>query len=282
MQIKPSVAFLSVLALLVAAPAAAAQSSNPGFEEVQKDLKSFGDVSITVGPKSLTVTWQGIEIGAGVSGWLREKVDGLDGNDPDGNVSEEEADLAKDYITNFIQREFNVYSGDSRYNDHLLIDYANPKGAEITQLAVSGLVGPVESEDGIGLSFQAVVGFATRSADVHTVKLDMGRYYFRSVDEEKAASVVGDSTLTIKPATNWAISADTIQPECAHDAYDAESGAMVFTAEDINCFTERSGVLIAFSIAGHDDEGASSIPGFELALMPVALLGAAWALRRRN
>lgn len=282
MRIQPSAVLVGLLALVLAVPSGTAQSSNPGFEDVQRDLKDFGDVTVTVGPKSLTVTWQGIEIGPGISTWLREKVDGLGGDDErDGNVSEDEAEVAKEYVKMFLQREFNIYSGDSRYSGYLLIDYANPKGAEVTQLDVTGLVGPVESDEGIGLGFQAAIGFATRSAEVHTIKLDMGRYYFREVNESKAAEVVGDSTLTIRAASNWAIVADDIQPECAHDAYDAESRAMVFTAEDINCFTGHSGVLLAFSISGRDDEGASTIPGFELALLPIALFGAAWALRRR-
>lgn len=282
MRINLSVALMGVLALVLAAPAGLAQSSSPGFQEVQRDLKDFGDVTVTAGPRSLTVTWQGIEIGPGVSNWLREKVDGLDGEEADGNVSEGEAELAKDYVRMFLQREFSIYSGDSRYSGYLLIDYANPKGADVTQLDVTGLVGPVESEDGIGLGFQTAIGFATRSAEVHTVKLDMGRYYFREVNESKAAEVVGDTTLTVKAGPGWAIVADDIQPECARDVYDEETGAMVFTAEAINCFTGHSGVLLAFSISGRDDEGSSSIPGFELTLLPVALLGAAWTLRRRN
>lgn len=282
MKIKPSVALLSVVALLAAAPAATAQSSAPGFEDVQRDLKDFGDVTVSAGPRSLTVTWEGIEIGPGVSNWVRGMADGADGTEKDGNVSEEEAEVAKQYVVTFLEREFRIYKSDSRLSGYLVIDYSNPEGAQVTSLEVTGLVGPVESEDGMGLSFQAVIGFATRSADVHTVKLNMGRYYFHAVNESKAAEVIGDSTLTIKGATGWSIVEDDIQPECAHDAYDAESGAMVFTAEDINCFTGRSGVLIAFSIAGTDDQGSSSIPGFELALLPLAFLGAAWALRRRQ
>jgi hypothetical protein len=268
---------LGVFAIMLTSTAAA-QGENPGFQDVQEDVKDLGNIELIVGSKALTVSWQGIEIGGNLSKWLREKVDGLDGNDPDGNVSEEEAEAAELLLRQYVQNEFDIYAHDDRFNDYLLIDQSSPTGAKVSQIAASGIEGPVDSDEGIVLSFATVIGFATRNADVHTVKLDMGRYYFRSVDESKAASMVGDFTITVKGAQGWTIS--DVQPDCAAD--NLEEGALIFTSEDLDCFTERTGVLLGFTITGSDGDSAFTLPGFEGIGLVAALGAAGLLLRRRN
>lgn len=273
------VAALGVLGIfmILSATTASAEGENPDFQTVQQDVKDLGNIEIIVGSKAMTVSWQGIEIGTDISSWLREKVDGLDGSDADGNVSADEADAAELLLRQYVQNEFDVYAHDDRFNDHLLIDQSSPKEADVSSLVASGIEGPVVSESGIILSFATVISFPTHSADVHTVKLDMGRYYFRGVDEEKAGDIVGDFSITVKGAEGWTIS--DVQPDCAAD--NLQEGALIFTTEDLDCFTNHTGVLLGFTITGHDAESAFNIPGFE-GLGLVAALGAAGLVLRRR
>ncbi|MGH2669025.1 MAG: hypothetical protein ACRDH5_07920 [bacterium] len=247
----------------------------PGFQDLQREVQSVGDIEVSVGSKSIVISWQGITLGANVSTWLRDKVDGL--AEEDGNVTQEEADSAELLLREFIQKEFRQYAHDERLNGYLLIDQSNPSGAVVNNLVAEGIEGPVVSAEGIRLSFVTTIAFETRSADVHTVKLDMGRYYFRAVDTAKAQDLVGDFTLTVQGASGWAIDPATVQPGCA--AEKLADGKMVFTVDDVNCFTGRSGVLMSFSITGKDD--TSSVPGFGGAFLALGLLVAAVALRRR-
>lgn len=270
------VLFLGLFAMALA-PSASAQDDEPSFQSLQEGVNSLGAMEISVGSKAVSVSWQGIEIGANLSAWIREKVSDLDGEGDPANVSEQEAEDARVLLTHYVQQEFDIYAHDDRFNDYLLIDQSSPSGAEVTSLVASGLEGPVAQEQGISLSFAAAVGFATRSADVHTVKLDMGRYYFRAVDEEKAADLVGDFSITVKGSDGWSIDPSSIQPECVADNF--VDGAMVFTAEDVNCFTGRSGVLVGFSITGGED--GAMLPGFEALGLLVALVGAGVLARRR-
>lgn len=262
---------------LMLAGTAAAEGENPDFQTVQEDVDDLGNIELIVGSKSLTVSWQGIQIGGNVSSWLREKVDGLDGTDVDGEVNADEADAAELLLRQYVQNEFDIYAHDDRFNDYLLIDQSSPAGAEVSNLVASGIEGPVVSEEGITLSFAAVIAFPTRSADVHSVKLDMGRYYFRSVDETQAAGAVGDLAITVKGAQGWTIS--DVQPECAAD--NLQDGALVFTTEDLDCFTERTGVLLGFTITGQDEDSAFNLPGFEGIGLVAALAAAGLVLRRR-
>lgn len=274
---------LATFMVLAAVPAAAQGGEgddDPSFRDFQEDVRDVGDIEVTVTSKTVGVSWQGISVGPNVSAWLRDKVDGLDGTVPDGNVSEEEADNAEFLIKQFIKNEFDIYVHDERYTGHLLIDHANPKAVEVHPVVASGITGPVNGTEGISLSFVSTVAFATRDADVHTVKLDMGRYYFHAVNESKAQELVGDFSLTVKAAEGWSIDGSTIQPECAADNLYEESGALVFTVEDVNCFTERTGVLLGFSITGGDD-GSAFTPGPGTPLLLVALLALSLMWRRR-
>jgi len=105
----------------------------------------------------------------------------------------------------------------------------------------------------------------------------MGRYYFRAVDEEQAGDLVGDFSITIKGAEGWTIG--DVQPDCAAD--NLVDGALVFMSEDLDCFTDRTGVLLGFTITGQDDDSPFNIPGFE-SLGLVAALGAAVLVLRRR
>jgi PGF-CTERM protein len=276
-----SILALGALFISLAATATAQdepEPTNPSFQDLQSQVESVGDIEVSVGSKAIVISWQGIVVGANLSSWLREKVDGLDGNEPDGTISEEEADNAKLLLENYISNEFRAYAHDDRLSGYLVIDHTNPEGAEVNSLVADGIVGPVASDEGITLSFVTTVGFPTHSADVHTVKLDMGRYYFRAVDSSQAPAIADDFTLTIRGGNGWSIVDDSVQPACA--AEKLADGAMVFTVDDVNCFTERSGVLMSFSIAGGDD--GSSIPGFGGGLGVVGLLGAGLVFRRRQ
>jgi hypothetical protein len=276
MQKLVALGVLGLFAILLSGTAAA-EGENPDFQTVQQDVKDLGNIELIVGSKSMTVSWQGIEIGATTSSFLREKVDGLDGSDPDGDVNADEADAAELLLRQYVQNEFDVYAHDDRFNDYLLIDQSSPKAADVSSLVASGIEGPVQSDQGIVLSFASVIAFPTRSADVHTVKLDMGRYYFRSVDEQQAGDAVGDFSITVKGADGWTIG--DVQPDCAAD--NLQDGALVFTSEDLDCFTDRTGVLLGFTITGHDDDSAFNIPGFE-SIGLVAALGASVLLLRRR
>lgn len=274
--------FLAVGAVFIALTSTAAaqggSSSNPSFQDLQSQVESVGDVTVSVGSKSIVISWQGIAIGGNLSSWLREKVDGLDGNEPDGTITEEEADNAELLLREYIQKEFRSYAHDDRLSGYLVIDHTNPEGAQVNSLVADGITGPVVSDQGITLSFVTTIGFPTRSADVHTVKLDMGRYHFRSVNTSQASAIADDFTLTIRGGNGWSIVPDSIQPACA--AEKLADGAMVFTVDDVNCFTGRSGVLMSFSIAGGDD--GASIPAFGGGLWILGLLGAGLLLRRRQ
>ncbi|MBI2077773.1 MAG: hypothetical protein HYT80_05290 [Euryarchaeota archaeon] len=266
------------LALAFSIPTATAE---PSFEDLQKELKDVGAIEVSVSSTQISVSWQGIEIGPNASAMVRGMVDGMDGNEADGNVSEEEADLAETVIKTFVQNEFEHYVHDENYVGHLVIDTTNPKAAKVDALAAGGLIGPVDQEEGITLSFVATVGFPTKAADVHTVKLDMDRYYFHEVEEEKAAEVIGDFSLTVRGLDGWSIDPASIQPDCAAERYDAESGAMVFTAEHVNCFTGRSGILLGFSLTGGSDSSWDvPAPGAPIGIAVLALAGL--LLRRRN
>lgn len=263
------------------ASSAAAQdegSTAPSFADLQSQVESIGDVEVSVGSKAIVISWQGIVLGANLSSWLREKVDGLDGNEPDGNISQEEAENAELLLREYIGKEFRSYAHDERLSGYLVIDHTNPEGAQVNSLVADGITGPVVSDQGISLSFVTTVAFPSRAADVHTVKLDMGRYYFQPVNTSQAPDVAQDFTLTVRGGDGWSIVPEAVQPACA--AEKLVEGRMVFTIEDINCFTERSGVLMSFSIAGGDD-GSSAIPGFGGGLWLVGLLGAGLLFRRR-
>lgn len=267
------------VALSLALPTAAA---SPSFNDLQKELKDVGSIEVSVSSKAIVVSWQGIEIGPNASAMVRDMVDGMDGNEKDGNVSEGEADLAQTVIKTFVQNEFDYYTHHENYDAGLLlVDAVNPKTAKVDGLAAGGLMGPVVQEDGITLSFVTSILFPTKAADVHTVKLDMDRYYFHEVNESKASEMVGDFSLTVRGYDGWSIDPASIQPDCAAEQYSDETGAMVFTAEHVNCFTGHSGVLLAFSITGgQDNTWDVPAPGAPIGIAVLALAGL--LLRRRK
>jgi len=273
-------AVLTILGLALAFSIPTATAA-PSFQDLQKELEDVGAIEVSVSSTQISVSWQGIEIGPNASAMVRGMVDGMGGDEADGNVSEEEADLAETVIKTFVQNEFEHYVHDENYVGHLVIDTTNPKAAKVDALAAGGLIGPVDQADGITLSFVATVGFPTKAADVHTIKLDMGRYYFHQVNESKASEMVDDFSLTVRGFDGWSIDAASIQPECGAEQYDEESGAMVFTAEHVNCFTGHSGVLLGFSITGGSDTAWDvPAPGAPIAIAILGLAG--FLLRRRN
>jgi hypothetical protein len=272
----------TALAILLV-PAAAAQdggeeSYSPSIETMMAEVEDLGSIDVSVSSKQIAFEWTGIQIGANVSSWLRGMVDEL--GDQNGTVEVAEMEQGESLLKPFLAAEMNALVTDTRSSGYFLIDTNNAQSVEVTSLVTEGMVGAVNSTTPIRLDFTAAFTFATQSKDVHTVKLDMGQYYFSDVNGTQAEAAAGDFALTIQGGDGWSIDADSIEPECAREAYDASSGAIVLGAQDIECFTGHSGLLIGFSISGGDD-GIFGIPGFELPLLILGLIGGMVAIRRR-
>lgn len=271
----------TALALLLV-PAASAQDDGgyePTMESMISEVEDLGQLTVSVESKAITFDWSGLVFGPNMSSWARSTFDDTFG-DADGYVSVEEMENGEELLRTLVKSEMNSLTSDTRASGYFVIDTKNPQATEVTSLTTEGLVGPVDSNESIQLDFQAVVAFATDSKDVHSVKLDMGQYYFRSMNESAAEQFAGDFTLTILGAGGWSIDADSVQPTCAADAFD--DGSIVLNASHVNCFTgPNDGLLLGFTISGGDD-GGLPIPGFEAPLIALALVGGMLLLRRRR
>lgn len=272
----------TALALLLV-PAASAQDDGgayePSLESMMSEVEDLGQLTVSVESKAITFDWSGLVFGPNMSSWARHTFDDKFG-DGDGYLSVEEMENGEDLLRTLVKAEMNSLTSDTRTSGYFIIDTKNPQATEVTALTTEGLVGPVASNESISLDFTAVIGFATDAKDVHAVKLDMGQYYFRSMNESAAAEFADDFTLTIVGAGGWGIDADSVQPSCAAEAY--QDGAIVLDAGDVNCFTgPNDGLLLGFTISGGDD-GGLPVPGFEAPLIGLALLGGMFLLRRRQ
>jgi hypothetical protein len=214
-----------------------------------------------------------------MSAFLRQTFDETFG-DADGNITTEELDAGENLLRVLVQNEFEKYAHQQSASGLLMIDETGPKAAEVTSLVTDGVLGPVASDESITLHFDVRVGFPTFDSDVHTVRLDMGPYYFRSVNESTAAAVAGDFTVTVVGIDGWTIDGSSIQPGCASENWDEASQSVVYGAQDVNCFTGRSGLIMAFSVTGQESSG-SALPGFGMPLLVLGLVGAGVVLRRR-
>lgn len=270
----------TALALLLV-PAASAQDAGgyePTLESMMSEVEDLGQLTVSVESKAITFDWSGLVFGPNMSSWARTTFDEKFG-DADGYLSVDEMENGEELLRALVKSEMNSLTSDTRASGYFVIDTKNPQSTEVTSLTTQGLVGPVDSNESIQLDFTAVIGFATESKDVHAVKLDMGQYYFRSMDESAASEFAGDFTLTIGGAGGWAIDADSVQPECAKEAF--QNGSIVLDAGDVNCFTgPNDGLLLGFTISGGDD--GLPIPGFEAPLIALALVGGLLLLRRRQ
>ena len=273
--------WIAAVVTLAALPAATADSSTS--EQYLREAESWGDITFTVGPNSILVSWAGIEMGPNASRAIREAADGvLSEDEKDGQVSEEEADQFEFGLSGMFEGEFGKWVNQRDYSGIVLIDNAQADEVSVDNLDTQGLVGAVDQEGGITASLDVTVSFPNLEdgEDIHTVSFDMGKYYFKDVDDEHVASFLGDSTVIVGPAQDWSLDTESVQPDCA--AENVDEGQMVFAGEDIGCFTGHSGVIISFAITGEGAEREKSfLPGFELVGLLSALLSGLVVIRRR-
>jgi hypothetical protein len=274
---------LVVLTIFMATPMASAQSGggsySPSMESMLSEVKNLGSLSVKVSSKHVDFSWSGIEIGSNMSSWLRKTLDDSFG-DGDGNVSVDEMEAGEELLAVFVQQEFKKIIHQEGSTGYFLIDKTNPSGATVTALDTAGLVGPVASDRTVTIDFDLSIEFPTKNQDVHTVKLDMGKYYFKGVNQTKAQEVAGDFSLVVVGGSGWSIDGASVQPDCAADNWDESSSSLRFDASDLDCFVGHSGLLLAFTIHGSEKDWFP-VPGPELPLIVLGLLGLAFAMRRR-
>lgn len=274
----PATWIVAVVAL-AALPVATADSTS---EQYLKEAESWGDITFTVGPDSIIVSWAGIEMGPNASLKIRQVAAALDDEGDNDTVSEDEAEQFTLALATLFEGEFGKWVNQRDYSGIVIIDEAQADEVTVDNLVAEGLVGPVDQEGGITASLDVTVAFPNldEDADQHTVSFDMGKYYFKDADEEQVAAFLGDSTVVVASADAWDVDPESIQPDCA--AENLEGGQMVFAGDDIGCFTGRSGVILSFAITGQGTEREKSfLPGFELLGLLSALVVGLVTIRRR-
>lgn len=251
------------------------------FEAYLEESHSWGHITVSAGPNFLRLNWDDVELGPEASADIRELADGAFSNEKDGLVSEEEKEQFLEAISSLFENQFARVANHHSVSGIVLIDNAEASEAEVTRVAADGLEGPVDQDGGITAAFTIWINFPNidESKDVHTVRIDLGPRFIREGHEDEAGEFAGDLTLTFSGSDGWSIDAASIQPECAGDNY--EGGHIVLTSDDIDCFTGRSGVLLAYAITGEGEAKDHFLPGFELGLLGLAAaLGI--VLRRRR
>ncbi len=270
--------------LLAFSAFASAQGADEGghfdFEAYLEEAHSWGDVTVTAGPDFLELDWDGLEMGPSAARDARYFADGILDGEEDGQVDEDEADQFLFGLGAVLEHSVPKVLNRHELSGIVLIDQAEASDADVTRTEADGLVGPVDSDEGIVAGFTIVIEFPNidDDKDIHTVRVDLGDYFIPSGHEDDADDFAGDFSLTFQGADGWSIDEDSIQPGCAADNY--EDGAIVFTGDDIDCFTGHDGILLAFAITGQGDE-SHALPGFEAALL-AGVLGGAWVLARRR
>lgn len=251
------------------------------FETYLAEAHSFGQANIDVGPSSISVDWQDITLGEEASQDLRSVVDGMfDSESKDGVVSDDEYEDFANAFRLLIESQFGNFAAEDDYAGLVRIDQSSPESAEVTLFEAEGLTGAVDQSGQIVADVGLLINFEATDSDetLHTVKLDMGPYYFKEGKEDKARDVAGDFVLTVGPAADWNIDPESIQPDCVAQNY--QDGELVFTGEDVSCFTGPSdGPLLAFAI---ETEPSHFLPGPGGALFALALASMAIVLRRRQ
>lgn len=273
-------------ALLISAfPLAASESeeeegSGGSFDALLHEAYSLGHLTFAVGPHNTHITWEDVELGDNASRQLRETVDGVEDGEQDGQVSEEEAETMIRVLTRLAEQAFAEATNDRRLSGVVLMDdNAEISDAAVDDFRVKGLVGPVDGPQRVGFSLEATIHFETRAADVHSIQVNAGQFQLSDEGVDQAREFAGDFRITIEPQNKWAIDADSIQPDCVAARFDEELGRFEFTGEDLECFRERGGDLVAFSITGHDDRD-NFVPGPGALWVSLGLLGLAWRRRK--
>lgn len=255
----------------------------PSLGQVLSDSYRLGHLVISVGPRSSGVDWTGVELGDNGTMYLRGLIDGIEDGHEDDTVSPSEVEVAEGILSRLVERSFHQVSHDRKVSKMIVMDDDVPISDVHIQFDSQGLPGPIDAEEHARLSMEGGVEFQTNLADVHTLQISAGDFHLSDHQVDKAEKALRDFRLTIEPQTGWTIDPDSIQPECAADRFDPESGKIEFTAADADCFQERGGDLIALSIHGRDRGhglGGAFAPGWEVALALAALVGVV-AMRRR-
>lgn len=277
------IAVAFAMAAFSASLASGQGDDQPGwdFEAYLAEAYGAGALTVSVGPDHVGVDWSDIEFGAQASRDVRDLADGALGGEPDGVVTAQEAEDFQIALRVLLEREFGKFANHRAFSGIVLIDQAEAQDVEITGLQASGLAGDVEGDETIKLSWQAVVAFPNvdKGNDLHVVRVDLGSYSIQQGHEDEVEDATKDLEVTITGAPGWAIDAASVEPTCAQDTFDGES--LVFVGQDVDCFTGRSGVLLAFAITGNGEDDPNFLPGFEVAGL-VAALGVGMSVLRRR
>lgn len=278
----PLLALLVAAVALVAPVAAQDEPASHPAQAFMDDSYELGRLTFTVGPRMTEWAWENLELGPKGSQVVRHTIDGIETGESDGEVTPEEAAAAEAFLQRMAERALKEVEAENRLSDVVVMD----DHAEITQIAVTrleheGIVGPVESEEHVTLDLFGLIKFNTRRSEVHTIQVNIGNFRLSDDAVTQTEKVLGDFQLVIRPEETWRIDPTSIQPDCAAEKHDVVSDEMVFVAKDLECFRERGGNLIAFSILGVDRAPGGFAPGFEAVLVALALFAGVAAVRRR-
>lgn len=277
------VALLALVAFAMPAAAeeeAASDEQRWNFEAYLQEAHSWGQITVSVGPDSVEFVWSGLTLGEQASADLRELADGALSGEKDGEVDETELDDFTFALSALFESQFGKVANHRAFSGFLLIDQAEAQDVKVTNVGAEHLAGSVDQTDPIVVEVALAIDFPNIDdyKDVHTVRFDLGSHFIEEGHEEEAQRLAGDLTLAIQGAEGWTIDAASVQPACAAESL--EEGALVFSGEDVSCFTGRDGVLLTFAINGEGKREASFLPGLEL-LGLAAALGVGLVLRRR-
>lgn len=251
------------------------------FEAYLSEAHSWGELTFTVGPDRILVDWKGITLGPEASRALRELADGFFDEEDDGVVDRSERDDLVFAVSSMFRHAFAGLAEAPPEDVGLFIDDVPPGQLAVSYVTTDGLVGPVDRDDPIVVSAGLRIGFpdVDDGRSRHSVRLDMGPFYFERGFEDEARRVAGDLTLVVGAQKHWSFDADTIRPDCVAQAH--RDGRIVLSGADVACFTGHDGVLLAFDVVGRPLP-FHYLPGFDALVVAVGVvMGAALAARRR-
>lgn len=279
----PSVLVAMAFVAFMAAPAAAKEPAS--FESYLNEPHAMGTLAVSAGPDYIKLAWNGLTLGDQASHDIRELADGALSGEKDGRVDSKELNDALFALRALFESNFNKAANHHDLSGVVLIDRAEAQKVEVTKLTTKGLEGDVDQAAPVEVTLEILVSFPNvdDGKDVHTVRVDLGRYFLSPKEKDEdgdghadAASPARDLTLTVGGAPGWTLDSASVQPACA--AEDIRDGRMVFHGDDVDCFTGHDGVLLSFAITGKGT-GKNFLPGFGLAPL---VAGAALVLARRR
>lgn len=261
----------------------AAEESESGgwsFQAFMDEAHSLGTVTITVGPDSMRLDWDGLQLGEQASSAVRSLADGAMSDEADGTVTDAEASDFLVALQVLAEREFRKIANHHDFGGFVLIDQAEAGELNVDLFEADGLAGDVDEGGPITVTMGLAVEFPNldKGKDIHTVTIDLGDTYLHESEDGSAATMVGDLTLVVQPVADWTMDLSSVAPDCAFESY--QEGKLVFTGDDAQCFTERSGILLSFAITGEGVDDPNFLPGWGL-VAAVSGLGLGARLRRR-